>query len=208
MNKKIYIGIGVVVVVVLGVWGWNALSSSSSLGLVVGAVSHTQGRYDAAQGFSVNGNITTNSSSLDTNAVVGDAGNVLTITTSTALAGTFPCQYSEILITGTTGNATLTLPAATTTNVYQSIPPSQDILATGTCLADVSSYSGTYILNQSTNTVTLATSTGDTFFYNGTSTAGGTTLSSSSAYTLYDLHAISTGTSTVGYTLGFNGIGH
>ena len=131
----------------------------------------------------------------------GSALVVLPIATTTALSGNFSCTHSIVEETTSTAAITLTLPVATSTEAN--------------CLPAVGEYNITKIYLAAGNSfnVTIATSTGDTFFYNGTSTPGALVLSTSTTGSLYtleswDIVSSNSSTASVLYTLGYNGVGH
>lgn len=126
----------------------------------------------------------------------GSASTTLSVTTSTALAGTFDCQYDTVVITGTPAAATITFPPATST-------------AAGCLVADGTQES-TFFTNVSTNTVTFATSTGDLFFWNNTSTPAANIIVASSTFGVYGetINAYRINSSSVDYVVTFAGVVH
>ena len=125
-----------------------------------------------------------------------NSGATLPITTSTALTSNFDCNYDTISVTTSTAAITLTLPAATST--------------ANTCLVADGTQEQTVISIAAGNSfnATLATSTGDTLYYNGTSTAGGAVLSTSTAATDWLLQAFRFTSSSVHYILTNEGSAH
>lgn len=163
MNKKLIAGIviGAIVVLLVG-WGIGvatAPQSASVLGAVTGGVTHTVSRFDALGGFSVNDIQVVNSNGTITGNLGGSNGATLAIATSTTETGQTICNYDTYNIVGTTGNITITFAPATSTNALIA-KTTQNGLQTGCLIADGQSDADLYT-NNSTNTVTFATSTGD-----------------------------------------------
>lgn len=90
----------------------------------------------------------TNTSSTHVASFV-EGGSAVTLTTTSTLTGTQVCQSNPITIANTTATIALTLPAATSTN------------AVANCLTTDGDFLRFVVLNNGTNTVNLATSTGD-----------------------------------------------
>jgi hypothetical protein len=137
---------------------------------------------------------------VDFTSPAGQALAVDPISTSTTLSGNFSCQYSILDETTSTGPITLTLPSATSTE--------------NTCLPAVGQYniSRIYVAPGNSYAITIATSTGDSVFYNPSSTMG-LVLATSSAgafYTLesWDLVSANTTSAQMLYTIGYSGTAH
>lgn len=188
-TKIFLVAIVALVIGLLGgiVGGMVASKGSQSLGATVYDVSHFvadvhQGANDALIA----------SKGIITGTVGGSAFSTLSITTSTQLAAGFDCSYDTAQIIGTVANATITLPTAVNED---------------TCLTQDGSWEITEFANNSTNTAALATSTGGIIAYNPSSTAS-LVLGSSTSGTYYRLDAYRLNSSTIIWTLGYNGIGH
>lgn len=135
----------------------------------------------------------------DRGALVGPSAgtqfSVLPIATSTALGASFLCQYSVITMTTSTASVTSTLPTATNATA---------------CLTQDGDQKDTMIQIAKGNAwnMVIATSTGDTLTWNGTSTAGGATLASSTAGSFWKLSAIRYSSTSIVYTIGNMGTAH
>lgn len=128
--------------------------------------------------------------------VGGSALATLSVSTSTTLLGSSDCSYDTILQPTSTANVVLTLPTAAK--------------SASLCLTQDGAQEVTFIQIAAANSfgMTIATSTGDVLTWNGTSTAGGATLATSSQGAYYKLEAVRYNSSTVVYTIGNMGVGH
>ena len=210
MNKKdVLIGaVAGVILLVAGLAVGLSINGSSNGSPSLGAIASTWTNFGKSGvttqvGFAVN-----NTSSATTTLVINDVGgypiqqapngsgnnSVFTITTSTTLAGNYECLYDLIDIpTGAVSGITITLPVATST--------------VATCLPLPGTQDKTLFENDSTNTVALASSTGDIFAYGSTGSAQ-LASSTGSTYTSITSWNISNPTATVLYELGNSNTKH
>ena len=101
-------------------------------------------------------------------AYVGiEGGATSTITTTSSLAASTLCAQSYFNVQNTTGSITLSIPAATSTNV-------------ASCLSEDGARTQFYILQNSTNTIVIASSTGDNMYkmFTSATSTGSYTLAS------------------------------
>lgn len=213
MNKKeVLIGaVAGVILLLAGLWvglSINGSNSSSNPNQVLGAIASTWTNFGKS-GVTTNiGYAVNNTSTATTTLAIGDvsgypvsqapqgSGNnsVLTITASTTLTANFDCQYDLIDVpTGAVSGITLTLPVATAT--------------ISTCLVAPGVQDKTLFENDSTNTIALATSTGDILGYGSTGSAS-LASSTGSTYTSITSWNISNATGTVMYELGNSNTKH
>ena len=162
MNKKLIAGIiiggAVVFFAGLGI-GLESNQSSNNLGAVLGGVTHTVSRFDALGGFSVNDISVVNGNGTITGNIGGALSATLQVATNTVETGQTICNYDTYNIVNTTANITVTFAPATSTNALTP-KTTQSGFQTGCLVADGQSDNDIYI-NNSTNTVTFASSTGD-----------------------------------------------
>lgn len=150
---------------------------------------------DAAGGFRVNGTEVISSAGV-MDGLYGGTGGTLAVTTTTALTANWDCTYDVVSVTTSTAAITLTLPPAAST--------------TASCLTADGTWDVAYFLLATGNNynVTFATSTGDTFTYNATSTAGGLVMATNTAGSYYKLESFRVNSSSMVYSLSNLGVGH
>lgn len=163
-------------------------------GFYAGTIGQLQVKNDGS--INNNGVTVINSNGIITGVIGGSAQATLKITTSTALLGSWDCQYDTVQQTTSTAAITLTLPPATST--------------AANCLTQDGSEEVTLINIAAGNafSMTLATSTGDILAWNATSTAGGALLATSSVGQYYNLTAYRFSPTQVVYTIGNVGAAH
>lgn len=171
--------------------GFYATTSPQALGATVYDVQHFVGDvYQGAQ------NSLIASGGTITGQLGGSTNTTLVVTTSTALGSSFICQYDTLKQSTSTALVTSTLPTAAN--------------LTTSCLTQDGQHEDVFIQIASGNNfgMVFVTSTGDTFVYNSTSTAGGLTLATSATGQFYKLEAVRYSSSSVVYSLGNQGSGH
>lgn len=194
MNKLLLVVIGAVALVALcfGVLGYLASHQGPPLGAAGIGTNHylaenfLQGLYGGTLGqffvkntgavsssaaFSVSGAATLATTHVGSFA---EGGAALSLTTTSTLTGTQLCTSNPITVANTTSTVTLTLPVATDTNTVAN------------CLTTDGDFFRLLVLDNGTNTVKFATSTGDTYsplMTNATNTVPAFQLSNSTGTT-------------------------